>query len=275
MEIKFDHVDYQYKKINYKDKEVLKGINITFQESKINALVGFGKTTLLHLIIGMLKPTSGKLYIDQKDITSIEPSSISFDIGFLYQNPEEYFSEEIVSNELELQLKRYHYHLNEKKKRVLSSLIMVGLDESFLNKKICHLSSSEKRKLSLASALILNPKCLILDEPTSNMDKEFKKMLIKLLRMLKKRYKKTIVIASNDTDFLLQIADYVYVLADQKIVLEGKNIDVFKMESVFYKYHISVPKIIDFENLVLKKKNIKLGYRNDINDLIKDIYRNY
>lgn len=275
MEIRFENVDYEYKKINYKGKEVLKGVNITFQEGQINALVGSGKTTLLHLIVGMLKPTSGNLFVDQKRITSNNHSDILFDIGILYQNPEEYFSEEIVSKELENQLKRYQYHLKEKNERILSSLIMVGLDESFLNRKISDLSSSEKRRVSLASALILNPKFLILDDPTTNMDREFKKMLIKLLRMLKKRYKKTIVIASNDTDFLLQISDYVYVLADQKIVLEGNKIDVFKMESFLHKYHISIPKIIHFENLVLKKKNIKIGYRDDINDLIKDIYRNH
>lgn len=275
MEIVLKNISYTYQKVNYKDKQVLRNINMIFHSGTIYSIVGSsgsGKTTLLSIILGNLEPKVGTIQINGVDVKSQD--KYLFNIGVVYQNPDDYFCTETVRQELEAQLKKYNYRLNEMNKRITDSLILVGLDNSFLNKKIKVLSFTEKKKLSLAIALISNPKFLILDEPSVNLDLESKKWLIQLLRRLKNRYKKTILIASNDTDFLLKIVDYVYVLGNQEIRLEGNKIDVFKQETILIKYHINVPKIIHFENLVFKRKGIRIGYRDDINDLMKDIYRN-
>ena len=170
-------------------------------------------------------------------------------------------------------LKLYNYKLKEKKKRINDSLIMVGLNEKYLNLNINNLSSGEKKKLALASALILNPSILIIDEPVISLDRKTKEELKKIFRILKTRYNKTIIFVSNNLDFVLEVADYVYVLYDKEIVLEGKKIDVLSKTDILKKYGIIGPNITSFENLVLTKKQTKIGYRYEINDLIKDIYR--
>lgn len=272
MEIKFDKVNFTYKKINYCEHEVLKNINIKLKAGKINAIVGksgSGKTTLLELITGILKSTTGKVLIDEKEINNLNNA---FDIGYVSQDNNQ-FLQKTVKEELEMLLKLYNYKLKEKKKRINDSLIMVGLNEKYLNLNINNLSSGEKKKLALASALILNPSILIIDEPVIGLDRKTKEELKKIFRILKTRYNKTIIFVSNNLDFVLEVADYVYVLYDKEIVLEGKKIDVLSKTDILKKYGIIGPNITSFENLVLTKKQIKIGYRYEINDLIKDIYR--
>lgn len=272
MEIKFDKVNFTYKKINYCEHEVLKNINIKLKAGKINAIVGksgSGKTTLLELITGILKPTTGKVLIDEKKIDNLNNA---FDIGYVSQDNNQ-FLQKTVKEELEMLLKLYNYKLKEKKKRINDSLIMVGLNEKYLNLNINNLSSGEKKKLALASALILNPSILIIDEPVIGLDRKTKEELKKIFRILKTRYNKTIIFVSNNLDFVLEVADYVYVLYDKEIVLEGKKIDVLSKTDILKKCGIIGPNITSFENLVLTKKQIKIGYRYEINDLIKDIYR--
>lgn len=265
MEIGFKNVDFSYKKINYETKEVLKNINIEFEKGKITSIIGksgSGKTTMLELISSIISPTKGEIILENKN-----------KIGFLFQFPEEQFFNQTVSKELEVVLKLNEYKTKDKYKRISDALKMVGLDDSYLNVNPFELSNGEKRKVALASILILNPDILLLDEPTNGLDIKSKNELIRLIRLLKKRYNKTIIIASHDMDFIHSITDYIFVLDNKQIIMEGDKYSIFKKESELNKINIKVPKIIEFSNRVLKNKKIKIGYRDDINDLIKDIYR--
>lgn len=277
MEIKVENVTYKYRGSK---EEVLKGINMHIEEGKIAAIVGrvgSGKTTLLEMFNALRLPTSGKIKMGNFEITKknkeLELEKLRFEVGVVFQFPEEQFFSLTVKEELELPLKFYHYNAQKIEDRIRDVLQMVELEESDLNRNPMTLSSGEKRKLALASILILNPSVLVLDEPTIGLDYENEKMMIKLLRLLKNRYKKTIVIASHDTEFIHKLADYVYVLKEGKVYLEGNKYEVFKEEDKLKKCGVGVPKVISFSNKVLKQKGIKIGYRDEINDLIKDIYR--
>ncbi len=130
-----------------------------------------------------------------------------------------------------------------------------------------------KKKVALAKALACNPRLFILDEPFTNLDYASKKNLIKLFRMMKLRYGKTFVIASNDTDVALELADEVIGIKDGDIIFKGNKFDLFTNHQLLEKYNIFEPEIVKFINLVKNSKGINLGYRDDINDLMKDIYR--
>lgn len=260
MEIKLSNVDYSYEKINYKPKEVFNKLNIKFNEG-INCIIGdngTGKTTLLDIINGDLKHKSGKV------IKSTDK------IGYAKENP--LFVTETIREELIYNLIEHDHKVSEK--RLYDSLIMVGLDYNLIDRKISTLTQLQKRLLDLACAIIYNPKVLLIDNLTQNLRDEDKKNIIKLVKLLKNRYDKLIIIASNDLEFVHKVADKIYVLYDKKVVLEGTKYDIFKNEKLLKQYNLSVPNIIKFENLALEKKGIKLGYRDEINDLIKDIFRN-
>ena len=261
MEIKLTDINYAYKKINYEPKEVFRNLNVCL-DSNVDCIIGCngsGKSTLMSIISGDLRLDNGVIEFSKR-----------VKIGYVKENQE--FITETIREELIYSMMEHNYKISEK--RMLDVLLMVGIDISLIDEKIKKLTSSQKKLLSLAVALIYNPNVLVLDSFTEGLDDINQDRIIKLIRILKNRYNKKIIIASNDLEFIHKIADKVYVLYDGTVIMSGSKYDIFKQEKLLKKYGLLVPNIIKFENLVLSKKNIRLGYRDDINDLIKDIYRN-
>ena len=252
-------------KISYQDK--LKNITYEFEKGKITGVLassGSGKTILSYII--------GKI---EKDIEGVLTNNyIGREIGYVFQNPEETFIFNTVREELTFGLEKYNYKLNELEKRINDSLKMVGLPASCLENDPNVLSSGEKFLLSFAITLSLNPKLIIIDEPTTYLDSMNKEYLIKLLKKIKNNYKKTIIVLSNDIDFILKLVDNYLILKKGKITCSGTNKDLIKNYDKIKSAHIETPKIIEFINAVKKKKNIDLELTYDIKELMKDIYRN-
>lgn len=276
MEVKFNNVSYVSNK-----KQIIDNFNIELKEGKINGFIGpngSGKTTIVQMINGRIYPTKGDIMIEKFKIKSNKNDdnikNLYLNISTMEQHLEEHFFCESVQKELTLSLESYNYRKEKIDKHIKDAIKMVGLSEKYLSRDPLELSSSEMRKVMLAKGLAINPKILILDEPSIGLDAEDKRELIKLLKTIKRRYNKTIIIISQDIEFIHQLVDYLFVFKDGKILIEGDKYEVFKQRELLERNGIQIPKIIQFELLVLNNKNIKLGFREEINDLIKDILRN-
>ena len=278
MEVKFNNVYYVYNEKTPLSKLVLGDINTTFKEGTINGIIGrsgSGKTTMVELINALILPTKGNVTVGSKVISKTRKikniNNLRYRIGLVFQFPEEQFFCKTVKEEIEFGMRYFKKTVKSIEKHVSDALLMVGLDDSYLTRNPYTLSSGEMRKVAIASILAFNPKIVILDEPTIGLDNSSKENLIKIIKLLKNRYHKTVIMVSNDTDMLHKISDHIVLLDKGKIVLEGSKYEVFKQD--IEKYGVKKPKIIEFEELVYKEKNIKIGYRDDINDLMKDVYR--
>lgn len=266
MEIKLKDISFKYPNKEY----ILKNINITIESNKITGIIGkngSGKTTLLELISNLLTPTNGTITYNKKDIDKKH-------IGYIFQNPKSMFFKNTVKEEIELGSLVYNYRVKDLDKRIKEVLKIVKLKENILNKNPFELTNNESKKVALASILIYNPRIIILDEPTLNLDYKTKKELIILLKLLKNKYNKTIVVVSHDIDLINELCDNIILLNNGEIIDYNTKFEVLKNVKELKQCGLLPPKTILFSEKVLNKKGIKLGYRTEINDLIKDIYRN-
>lgn len=272
MEIKLESINYEL------NKKIIDNVNLNIKPNSIIAIMGksgSGKTTLAEILDLLIFPTSGYLKFDDElidnDCTK-QIRKLKYKVGLVFQFPEEQFFCNTVEKEIEFGLNYLNKDISQIKKRVNDALKMVGLNEDYLKRSLFNLSGGEKRKVAIASILAFNPEVIILDEPTIGLDATSKKSLIKILKMLKNRYNKTIIIVSKDSDLVHSICDSVVIIDNGKIVLSGSKYEVFTQN--IEEFGLKKPKIIEFEQLALKNKNVRLLYRDDINDLMKDVYRN-
>lgn len=273
MEIKFNDVSFSYKNCN---KLILNNFSCNFKSNMINAIIGkngCGKTTILELLDGLLVPINGYIKIGKNKFDNSGICRYRSDIGFLFQIPEEQFFHSTVYKEVEFALKCFNFGKDIIYDKVIDSINLVGLDESYLNKNPYKLSNGERRKVALASVLAFDPKIIILDEPTVGLDNISKENFMKLIKSLKNDYGKTIIIVSHDINFLHKFVDYVFLIKNGKVFLEGEKYEVLSNEKAMSECGLIVPRVLHFSNLVLYKKNVKIGYRDEVNDLIKDVYR--
>lgn len=273
MEIKCNSIYYSDYENTLFEKLLLEDISLEIKQGKINGIIGqngSGKTAFLNLINGLLTPTFGDIQIGEHHIKNRKEPLSGF--GYVFSNPKQQFFLSTVKEEIEFGLKQCNYPLENIESRVNDALKMVGLNDSYLNQDPGQLSYGEMRKLAIASVLVFNPKILVLDNPTVGLDKISEKSFLKMLKMLKNKYHKTIIIVSQDMNMIHKIVDYLFVFYNGKKVLEGTKYEVFSCDQL-EQYHIKKPDLVEFSYQVLKQKGIKLGYRDDVNDLIKDIYR--
>lgn len=232
---------------NYTHNDILENINIEIKDKIIYGIIGNGKTTLFN-----------DLTKKNKDIKNTYKK-----IGYVKENIDSHFININLKEDIKLFNKINDLDL---------VLDILNLNKEFIGKNVFNLDYFSKKKAALFLNIINKIDILIVDEPFSNISLNEKEEIIKIFKRIKKELNIPIVIGTNDSDSLEKVSDYVYVI-DKKIILEGNKYDVFKEKKILEKHDISVPKIIEFSLLVKDKKNIKLGFRDDINDLIKDIYR--
>lgn len=207
--------------------KVLKGISIDIAREKISVIVGAsgaGKSTLLHLLSGLDKPDSGKVFFDDKDIFNYNDEKLSKfrnqNIGFIFQFHHllpEFTAVENVAIPLMINSLSLSKAI-ERSKELLSS---VGLLER-LDHKPAELSGGEQQRVAVARALANNPKIIFADEPTGNLDSENSEAIHKILFELRDKHKITFVIVTHNPG-LVNLADTVYEMKDGLLMSKVKN----------------------------------------------------
>lgn len=277
MEIIFDKVKYIINKGTPLEKTILNDVSFRINKCGIYSFLGAsnsGKSAIGDLIQALYAPTNGSVKVSTRDANNkiSNVKKLRFDVGYVFNNPYEMFINNTVEKELTFALKYFNYKTNKSSMRCVDALKLVGLDEEYLKLDPQILNLVDAKKVALACVLIYNPNIIILDEFTSSLNYEDKKELIRVLRLLKTKYKKTIILLSKDTTFSYEVSDYNYIMSYTKIVGEGDK-TILENKELLEQYNLEVPKIVNFIYLCNKKGHYT-HYTSNILDLIKEVYRN-
>ncbi|MDD3241308.1 MAG: ABC transporter ATP-binding protein [Bacilli bacterium] len=267
MEIILHGVSYRNK-----SKTILDKISLCIKDNKITGVIGDNKTLFLELLDAIAIPSSGDIYIDRRKVERDNLDYIRQIISLVRQNSLDNFFTTTVKEEMNFVTKMLHYNTEKINKKMIDSLKLVGLDESYIKRSLFTLSASERKLVQIAISLITNPKIIMFDEPFEELDNRNRKIILKLIRKLKVKYNKTIIIATNDTNILYENCDDLIIIKGMKVIAADNSDLIFKDIEFLKKNNIDVPNLVLFTHLA-KNKKVRLMYHKDIKDLIKDVYK--
>ena len=206
---------------------------------------GSGKSTLIQHLNGLLKPTSGQVLLEGKDIWT-EPKKIRnvrFQVGLVFQYPEYQLFEETVYKDISFGPKNQGKTGDELDRAVREAARLVGLRDEQLDKSPFELSGGQKRRAALAGVLAMEPKILVLDEPTAGLDPAGRENLMANIREYHRNKGTTIILVSHSMDEIAQNADRILVLKSARILMSGAPAEVFARGPELLSAGLDVPQI--------------------------------
>lgn len=227
----------------------LKNLSLTVNQGDFLGIIGHtgsGKSTLLKILAGLVKPFSGQLLFGSKNEGAQinNASTIREYIGIVMQYPEKQLFAETVYKDCAFGPRNLGLSEAEVEKRVREALNLVGLDDSYIEKSPFQLSGGQQRRVAIAGVLAMEPKVLILDEPTVGLDPKGCRLLLKLIKKLHEENGITIIMVSHNMDNIANLCSKVLVLNKGEELISGSPIDVFSNEKRLKSIGLSLPSII-------------------------------
>lgn len=252
MGIILDNVSYTYQEGTPFASAALSDVSLTIEDGSYTAIIGHtgsGKSTILQLLNGLLVPTKGSVRVFD---TLITPTSVNKQIrqirkqvGLVFQFAENQIFEETVLKDVAFGPQNFGVSVEEAEAIAREKLALVGIDESLFDRSPFELSGGQMRRVAIAGILAMEPRILVLDEPTAGLDPIGRKELLTLFKKLHQDGI-TIVLVTHLMDDVAEFADQVYVMEKGKLVKGGKPGLVFQNVEFMEKIQLGVPKITRF-----------------------------
>lgn len=267
MSIQIRHLTHKYSIGTTFERTALDDINLEIQSGEFIGLIGHtgsGKSTLIQHLNALIKPTSGEILLDGENINQdkIKLKSIRQKVGLVFQYPEHQLFEMTIYKDVAFGPSNMNLSKEEIDKRVRTALNIVGIDESMYEKSPFDLSGGQKRRVAIAGVLAMEPKILILDEPTAGLDPRGRDEILKAVNDFHKKLGITIILVSHSMEDIAKLVDRIIVMNKGKVELSGTPCEIFSEVNKLESMGLAVPQI----SYVIYELN-KKGY-----NLPKDIY---
>ena len=261
------NLTYKYSVGTPFEKVAIEDISISVEKGDFIGIIGHtgsGKSTLVQHLNGLLKPTSGTILLDGKDIHSDKnfTRQARFKVGLCFQYPEYQLFENTVYEDIAFGPKNMKLSKEEIKERVIRAAEFVGVRNDMLQKSPFDLSGGEKRRVAIAGVMAMQPEILILDEPSAGLDPKGRKVISEMIEQYRKNTGSTVIVVSHSMADVAESADKVLVMNRGKVEYFASVDEVFSNAEHLVEIGLNVPEITKVF-LALKKQ----GY-----DVRTDIY---
>lgn len=246
--IRTENLTYTYSQGTPFEKTAVKGVNIEIEEGELVGIIGHtgsGKSTLIQHLNGLIKPTSGKIFIDGVDIhdKDVKLRDIRFKVGLVFQYPEYQIFEETVYKDIAFGPTNMGLDEGEIDKRVRETAKLVGIDDSLLNKSPFELSGGQKRRVAIAGVMAMRPKVLILDEPTAGLDPRGREMILGQIKHYHEETGSTVLLVSHSMEDVARFAQKILVMNKGEVFCYDTPPAVFARADEIAAIGLSVPQI--------------------------------
>lgn len=273
MGIQFKDVGYQYKgiKVNY---DALSGINLNIAESdEFIAIIGHtgsGKSTLVQHMNALLLPTQGQVNVLGQILPPQKKEKINHlrqKVGLVFQFPEYQLFEETIIKDIMFGPKNFKSTEEEALEKAKKAATIVGIAPELYEQSPFRISGGQMRRVAVAGILAMEPKILVLDEPTRGLDPKGRKDLMKIFKDLHELEHKSIVLISHDMDIVSEYAKRVIVMDEGRIVFDGKKEDLFEHPD-FESFHLELPTPLKILKHLEKEIGLPYQPKYDFNSLL-------
>ena len=244
------------------EKAAIEHINITIPQGQLVGLIGHtgsGKSTFIQHLNGLLTPSSGKVYVDGKDINTdkFTRRDVKWQVGLVFQYPEYQLFEETVYRDIAFGPKNMKLSEAEVDERVREAAGFVGVDEELFEKSPLELSGGQKRRIAIAGVIAMRPGVLILDEPTAGLDPAGCRQILDNICAYREKTGATVIIVSHNMDDVARIAERIIVFSHGRVVMDGSAGEVFSRAEELIGIGLDVPHATALA-MALKKQGLPL-----------------
>ena len=247
MPIKIEHLTHTYMPGSPFAAAALHDVNLTIEDGELIGLLGHtgsGKTTLVQHLNGLVKPTEGRIVVDGLDLTQkgVSLLEVRRKVGLVFQYPEYQLFEETVAKDVAFGPKNLGLTAEEIDRRVRHAIAQVGLDyDSIAECSPFELSGGQMRRVAIAGVLAMQPKVLILDEPTAGLDPAGRRSILSMIRDLHAAGGLTVIMVSHSMDDISTLATRLVVMSRGEMVMTGTPREVFLKQDLLRSIGLGVP----------------------------------
>lgn len=266
MGIKFERVNFAYSQGTFREHHALIDINLNIELGSFITIIGHtgsGKSTLIQHMNALLQPQEGTVYILDKAIIGGKKNTgvnrIRQRVGLVFQFPEYQLFEETVEKDVMFGPMNFGVSKQEARQRAREAILMVGLDESILERSPLNLSGGQMRRVAIAGILAMQPDVLVLDEPTAGLDPQGQREMMELFNDLHKKYNKTIVLITHNMNHVLEYAQRVVVMNEGRIAFDGTPFELFSSRSFLEAHQLDLPDLLKLAYLIEDKLSMTLN----------------
>ena len=239
---------YQYGAGTPFQKTAVDGVSLSIEKGEFLGVIGHtgsGKSTLIQMLNGLIRPTSGQVLLEGRDIWQ-EPKkirSVRFQVGMVFQYPEYQLFEETVLQDIMFGPKNMGLSEDSAKARALEAAAFTGLKEELLTKSPFELSGGEKRRAAIAGVIAMDPEVLILDEPTAGLDPHGRDVLLAQITQYHRQRGNTVLLVSHSMEDIGRTADRLLVMNGGHKAMLAPTKEVFSQGEALEKMGLRVPQV--------------------------------